>query len=214
MWTAILIFLYGFSFLPRAWLLLGMQISSTNLWWVADTRALSIDRISGAGNRRGGEYTCWSLFFWMSTQVVIRCFRIPLDHLLFICSDSIKSWLFPEVKSSFWGTHVLPGANVSGHFLFVYFLSLTDPFMLARTVHFYDAAFDLPNTFFLFLNTCLFRTSSSDSNIFLLYSGIGSIPLYNAKNISEVKLLLKIDKLLLIPLLTLHYLLNLTKENF
>ena len=59
-------FLYGFSFFPRAWLLPGMQISSINLWRVADTRALFIESLWLI--TEGGEYTCWFLFLGISTR--------------------------------------------------------------------------------------------------------------------------------------------------
>ena len=95
---------------------------------VADIRALSIDRISRAGNCRGGEYTCWPISLKCPPSVVARCnsYRYGPEVqsqtiYFFLCSCSIKSWLFPEVKSTFCGTHVLPGTNVFERFFF-YFL--------------------------------------------------------------------------------------------
>ena len=108
----------------------------------------------------------------MSPRVVARCFWISLDHLLFVFSGSIKSWLFSEVKSTFCGRHVLSGANVFGCFFF-YFLFYKNPFILSRTVHFVTPLLIFQAHFFCFYNMCLFQTSSDvarHNNIFLLYS--------------------------------------------
>jgi len=95
------------------------------------------------------------------------------DHLLLVCSGSIKSWLFPEVKSTFCGTHILPGANVFGHFLFFYFLFLVDPFILAYTVHFMTPLLIFQIHFFLFLKH-VFELMILPVVIFLLYSDMAS----------------------------------------
>ena len=85
-------------------------------------------------------------------------------HLVFVYFSSIKSWLFPEVKSTFCGTYVLPRTNVFGHFLILLF-SFNRPFILTRTVHFYDSAFDLPSRFFCLCNMCLFLKFQTSSDV-------------------------------------------------
>ena len=106
-----------------------------------------------------------------------QMFQLPLRprgsityHLLLVCSGFIKSWLFSEMKSTFCGRHVLPGANMFGYFLFSF---LTDPFIL---VHFMTPFLIFRIHLFCCCKTCLFRTSSdvADRNIFLLYSGLAS----------------------------------------
>ena len=82
------------------------------------------------------------------------------------------------MRGTFCGRHVLPGANVFGHFLFIYFL-FNGPFYADTYRTFCDAAFDLPSTFFCLCNTRLFvtfRTSSgvAGPNIILLYIGMVS----------------------------------------
>ena len=61
-------FLYGFSFLPRTWLLSGMQISSTYLSQVANIRALSINRISVAAKGESISAGLFSSLFFLSTR--------------------------------------------------------------------------------------------------------------------------------------------------
>ena len=115
-----------------------MQIPSTNLVWVADVRALSIDRNPGVGNRREGEYTCWSLFLGMSIRVVTRCFSVPLRPKVqrqTICFGSQSE------KYLLWDTHTSWSKRVWSFLLLFPFLSWYVPYI------FYGAHF---------CNTCLF----------------------------------------------------------
>ena len=102
-------------------------------------------RNSEASNRRGGEYTSWWSFIWNAPRLwpdVVVTFMTET-----ICSDSIKS---RSEKYLLWKARTSWSKRIRS-FLIRLFSFLTAPFMLARTVRFYDAAFDLPNTFFLFL---------------------------------------------------------------
>ena len=127
----------------------------------------------------------------MYTRVIATCFLgIYRYGGRFKDRPSLPIPYNPKVRSIFCGRRVLPGANVFGHFLFVYFL-FKSPFYARTYRTFYDAAFDLPSTFFCFFITCLFvtfRTSSdvADRNMFLLYSGMASKSIrYTCKYISN-----------------------------
>ena len=65
-----------------------------------------------------GMSTRWSpdVFGAVTTKVLMT------DHLLFVCSGSIKSWLFIWSESTSCETQVLPGVNVFDHISFFYFL--------------------------------------------------------------------------------------------
>ena len=77
-----------FLFPPWAWLLSGMQISFTNLWRAVDLRTLSIRETLGLVTESPGLITeekgetCWFSGSYVQPRVVVRCFRVPLDHLL------------------------------------------------------------------------------------------------------------------------------------
>ena len=135
-------------------------------------------RNSGVGNGRERLYTYWSSGCYVHPGWSSDVFGYRYGGM-FKNRPSLPIPCNPEVRSTFCERHALPGANVFGHFLFVYFLFLIAPFMLARTVHFYGPAFDLPSTFFYFCNTCLFVTFRISSgvacpNIILLHSGMAS----------------------------------------
>ena len=70
-----------------------------------------------------------------------------------ICSDSIQS---RSAKYLLWKARASRSKRVRS-FLICLFLFLEASLMLARTVHFYGAAFDLPRTFFLFLQHVFIR---------------------------------------------------------
>ena len=144
-------FLYGFSFLPRAWLLLGMQISSVNLVRIADGRVLSTGETLRLVTEEEEIIPAGGLFLGMGPRVVTTCsYRYGGG---FNCSDSIKS---RSEKYLLWKARTSRSKCVRS-FLICLFSFLTTHFKLARTVQFYDAAFDLPSSLFLFLQHVFIR---------------------------------------------------------
>ena len=147
-----------------------MQISSPNLWRAADLRALSIWRNSGAGNGRESVYL---LIFGVlcPPQVVVRCFRIftaiaeGSKTSLGRAKARTRLGLAPsfkdrpsvpiiynlEVRSTFLWKARTSAANVFGHFLFLNFAFLKPLLCWHVPYIFIGVAFDLPSTFFPFL---------------------------------------------------------------
>ena len=125
----------------------------------------------GADNGKERVYTRWSLGCYVQPRGVVRFFPLLLDHLLRF--HTIPKCGVPFVTGTyFWSKRVRS-------FLFRLF-SFLSPFyaVTCRTI-FNDAAFDLPSTFFLFCNTCLFVTFRTSfgvpgPNIILLYNGMAS----------------------------------------
>ena len=112
-------FLYDFSFHSRAWLLSAISD--------ADVPALSIDRLSGASNRRGEEYICWWSFLWnvprWSLNVVVTVIAQGFSHRSFaFCLLRYHKILFISRSEKYLlpGRHVFPGANAFGRFFFYF----------------------------------------------------------------------------------------------
>ena len=101
---------------PRAGLLPGIQISSSNLWRTADVRVLSIGETLGLVTEERGCIPAGHRGV-MSTPGGRQMFSFTVRPSAFLFAPVLwnPSYL-PEVKSTFCETHVLPGANVFGYF--------------------------------------------------------------------------------------------------
>ena len=133
-------FLYGFSFLPRAGTFGGCKFLPP-ISYRMRTSELS-----------EGVYTCSSLFLGISTGWSPDVFDTVTvggsmtDHLIRFHKISVIS----RSAKYLCGTHVLPGANVSRHFLCFYFLFLTDSYYAVTNCIFYWRRFWSSQHIFLF----------------------------------------------------------------
>ena len=144
-----------FLFPPRAWLLPECKFLPpicdgrehlSSLHWLN----------SGVGNEREGVYLLVTFSVlcplgWSSDVFgYLPLWRkVQRDHLFRF--HTIPKWEVPLVEGTyFW-------SNVFGHLLLVYFLFLTAPFMLSRTVHFVTPFLIFQAHFFLFLQHVFIR---------------------------------------------------------
>ena len=102
-----------------------------------------------------GESIPAAPFFEMLTRVVVRCFRLPLNHLLFCLLRFYKVLVISRSeKYLLWNARTSWSKRVRS-FLIRLFSFLTDPFIVARTVHFMTPLLISQTHFCCFYNTCL-----------------------------------------------------------
>ena len=133
---------------PRAWLLPGTQISSINLWRIAVVRALSIDR-NLIGGTEDYTYTCWSLFLVMSLRwspdVLVNVTTQGFNHRPFTFCLLRFHKISRSEKYLLWNARTSWSKRIWSFLLLFPFLNKLFYRGTYRT--FYDAAFDVRNTF-------------------------------------------------------------------